>query len=155
MSLSIRFESSPEDRQFIERLNPRLTEVIDAPTHSVGDVEAFQRDFTATAWEQGRGNSATFLAVEETGERVGYVHVREGMDEVLSEPCAYIALLAVERSHEGKGIAKALIQRTEAWAADMGFKRVALDVFASNTRAAEFYERAGYRPETVRVVKKL
>lgn len=155
MTFSIRPERDAEDRAFIERLNPRLTEVIEAPTHSDDEVEAFQAAFTATAWEQSEGKSSTFLAVDEANELIGYVSVREGSDEVLSEPCAYIALLAVERIHEGKGVAKALIQKAEEWAVGMGYARVALDVFGSNTHALEFYERAGFRVETVRVIKKL
>ncbi|MXP13606.1 GNAT family N-acetyltransferase [Altererythrobacter confluentis] len=155
MTFSIRPERDEEDRAFIERLNPRLTEVINAPTHSDAEVEAFQAAFTATAWEQSAGRSATFLAVDEANELLGYVSVREGSDEVLSEPCAYIALLAVERMHEGKGVAKALIQKAEEWALEMGYARVALDVFGSNTRAFEFYKRAGFQVETVRVIKKL
>lgn len=155
MRFSIRPERGAKDRAFIERLNPRLTQVIEAPTHSDNEVEAFQAAFTATAWEQSAGKSSTFLAVDEANELIGYVSVREGSDEVLSEPCVYIALLAVERCHEGKGVAKALIQTAEEWAVEMGYARVALDVFGSNTHALEFYERAGFRVETVRVIKKL
>lgn len=155
MTFSIRLVHDEKDRAFIEGLNPRLTEVIKAPTHSDDEVESFQAAFTATAWEQSPGKSATFLAVGEKNELIGYVSVREGSDEMLSEPCAYIALLAVERRHEGKGIAKALIQKAEEWAVGMGYSRVALDVFGSNTHALEFYKHAGFCVETVRVIKKL
>ncbi|OHD09166.1 MAG: hypothetical protein A3E77_15625 [Sphingopyxis sp. RIFCSPHIGHO2_12_FULL_65_19] len=95
------------------------------------------------------------MAIEETGKRIGYVNVREGSDDVLGEACGYIALLAVEREHEGKGVAQSLVKQAERWAKEMGFSRLALDVFASNEHALKFYERAGFQPETVRVIKKL
>lgn len=155
MPFSIRLECDPEDRRFIEGLNPRLTEVISAPTHTSSDVRSFQEAFTATAWEANGAKSATFLAIGETGNRIGYVNVREGSDDVLGEACGYIALLAVEREHEGKGVAQSLVKQAERWAKEMGFSRLALDVFASNDHALKFYERAGFQPETVRVIKRL
>src|SRR3546814_591132 len=103
MSFSIRPECDDKDRRFIEGLNVRLTEVIKAPAHSSNEIESFQKAFAATAGELDGGKGATFLAVEETGNRIGYVHVREGSDEVLEEACGYIALLAVEQEHEGRG----------------------------------------------------
>lgn len=111
MSFSIRPECDDEDRRFIEGLNVRLTDVIEAPTHSSGEIASFQEAFTATAWELDGGKGATFLAVEETGSRIGYVNVREGLDDVLGETCGYIALLAVGQAHEGRGVAKALVER--------------------------------------------
>src|SRR3546814_11127725 len=82
MSFSIRPECDDKDRRFIEGLNVRLTEVIKAPAHSSNEIESFQKAFAATAGELDGGKGATFLAVEETGNRNGYVHVREGSDEV-------------------------------------------------------------------------
>lgn len=152
---SIRLESDLQDRAFIEKLNSRLTEVIDAPTHTADEVRSFQDLFTATAWDGKTGKNATFIAIDDDGNKVDYVNVREGTDDVLGEPCGYIALLAVKSSHESRGIARALIQRAEEWAAEVGFDRVALDVFASNDRALKFYERAGFEAETIRVVKRL
>src|SRR3546814_9837805 len=61
--------------------------------------------------------------------------------------CGYIALLAVEQEHEGRGVAKALVEQAELWAREMGFSRLALDVFASNDHALKFYDRAGFRSE--------
>ncbi len=43
----------------------------------------------------------------------------------------------------------------ERWAAELGYRFVTLNVFASNERAAAVYARAGYRPDTVRYVKAL
>ena len=155
MFFSIRSARDDEDRRFVESLNPRLTDVISAPAHSASEVRSFQEAFTATAWSIESGKSATFLAVDRAGLRIGYINVREGSDDVLGEPCGYIALLAIQEEYEGRGVARLLMKRAERWAKEMGFDRVALDVFASNNNALEFYQRAGFKPETVRVIKRL
>ncbi|GAA0652320.1 GNAT family N-acetyltransferase [Brevundimonas lenta] len=155
MTFTVRPEEDEADRAFIRGLNPRLCGVIDAPTHSREEIEAFQDRFTATAWADDKTGGATFIAVASNGQRLGYVNVREGADEIADERCAYIALLAVVAEAEGKGVGQALLHAAERWSKDMGFSRVALDVFASNHRGQRFYETAGFRPETLRVIKRL
>lgn len=155
MTFTVRPEEDEADRVFIRGLNSRLCGVIDAPTHSREEIDAFQDRFTATAWVGGKVEGATFVAVGKDGQRLGYVNVREGADEIADERCGYIALLAVIEEAEGKGVGWSLLQAAETWSKDMGLSRVALDVFASNHRGRGFYETAGYRPETIRVVKRL
>ena len=143
------------DRVFIRGLNVRLSSVIDAPTHSNEEVIAFQDRFTASAWGNGTGHSATFVAVGKDGQRLGYVNVRESADEIANEKCGYIALLAIVAEAEGEGVGQSLLQEAERWAREMGFRRLSLDVFASNHRGQRFYQTAGFRPETIRVIKQL
>ena len=151
----IRLEDGNTDRAFVKGLNARLSGVIDAPTHSKGEVEAFQERFTATAWQDGAAAGATFIAVSQDGQRLGYVNVRESMDEIANEKCGYITLLAVADEAEGEGVGQALLIEAERWTKEKGFRRLSLDVFASNGRGQGFYEKAGYQPETIRVIKQL
>ncbi len=155
MTVSIRLAEGEVDQAFIEGLNPRLIEVITAPAHSGQEVAAFQQSFTATIWNDDIGANATFLAVRECGARIGYVNVREGGDEIANDKCGYIALLAVQPEAEGQGVAQLLINEAEHWAKRQGYSRVALDVFASNGRGLRFYEKIGFRAETIRVIKRL
>jgi ribosomal protein S18 acetylase RimI-like enzyme len=155
MTFSIRTEETEGDREFIEGLNARLTEVIEAPAHSKSDVAMFQTNFTTTSWDSDIGENATFIAVKECGERIGYVNVREGMDEIAGEKCGYIALLAVIPEAEGLGVARSLVNEAEQWAKQLGYSRLALDVFASNDRGLRFYEKAGFQRETIRVIKQI
>lgn len=152
---TIRPEKDEADRAFIHGLNVRLSGVIDAPTHSKEEVVAFQDRFTASAWAPDTGKSATFIAVGKNGRRLGYVHVREGMDEIANEKCGYIALLAVGAEVEGEGVGQSLLEEAEKWTRETGLRRLSLDVFASNLRGQRFYEKAGFRPETIRLIKKL
>jgi GNAT superfamily N-acetyltransferase len=87
--------------------------------------------------------------------RLGYIHLRPAKDGVTDEPCGYISLLATTPEAEGTGVARHLIGAAEGWARGHGYRLLSLDVFADNTRAIEFYERRGFRPETFRMVKPL
>jgi GNAT superfamily N-acetyltransferase len=155
MNFTIRPEHDESDRLFIRGLNARLCDVIDAPTHSKVEVADFQDRFTASAWSGDLEKSATFIAVDKGGQRLGYINVRESADEIANEKCGYVALLAVAEEAESEGVGRSLLQSAEQWAKAMGYSRLALDVFASNDRGQKFYVKAGYRPETVRVIKRL
>lgn len=151
----VRPEKDEADRSFIRGLNARLSGVIEAPTHSKDEVVAFQDRFTASAWATDAIEGATFVATGRDGQRLGYVNVRESQDEIANETCGYIALLAVVSEAEGEGVGQALLQEAEKWAGEKGFSRLSLDVFASNLRGQRFYEKLGFRPETVRLIKRL
>lgn len=152
---TIRPEEGEADRLFISELNVRLSGVIDAPAHSREEVVAFQDRFTASALEIDVGEGATFVAVGKDGQRLGYVNVRGGIDEIANEQCGYIALLAVADDAESQGVGQSLLKEAEQWTRQMGFRRLSLDVFASNLRGQRFYERAGFRSETIRVIKRV
>lgn len=155
MNFTVRAEEGEADRVFMLSLNERLVSVSRAPTHSEAEVAVFQEQFTASAWSNDIETNATFVAVGEDGRRLGYVNVREAPDEIGQEKCGYIALLAVVVEAEGKGVAQALVSKAEHWSKQQGFHRLSLDVFASNQRAQQFYKKAGYQSEMIRVIKQL
>jgi len=136
---TIRPLADDADRAFAREMNGRLTGVIAAPAHSGEDVAAFQDRFTASAWQPEGGAGATFVAADADGRRLGYVNVREGLDELADEKCGYVALLAVAADAEGTGVGQALVREAERWAGEMGYSRLALDVFA--TRGGDFSTR--------------
>ena len=153
MALAIRPEESAADRAFINGLNQRLVEVTEAPAHSKSDVANFQPHYTKTVWKENSQKIATLIALNENGDRLGFVKLRDTEDEITFERCGYIALLAVTEEAEGEGVAQALIKSAEKLARKMGFKRLCLDVFASNHRGQRFYEKMDFKPETIRVIK--
>src|SRR3546814_18476727 len=107
MSFSIRPECDDKDRRFIEGLNVRLTEVIKAHAHSSNEIESFQKALAPTAGELDGAKGAPFLAVAETGHRIGHLPVRAGSDEVLEVACGYIALSDAAHAPEGTAVANA------------------------------------------------
>ena len=47
------------------------------------------------------------------------------------------------------------MMEAEAWAKTHGWRLLSIDVFADNRRAVDFYRRAGFRAESIRLVKTL
>ena len=99
--------------------------------------------------------SRTLIAWSADGRRLGYIHMRSGRDGVSDEPCGYVSLLALEEDAEGSGVGRRLMAEAEAWARACGYRLLSLDVFADNRRAVDFYERDGFKAETIRLVKVL
>lgn len=145
--------AAPDDSEFIHALAPRLAGVADLAWRSAAEVMRFQRAFMHETLEMPRAGAVTFIACDNGGERLGFIHAEPQLDIFTDRNAAYIPLLAVSDAAEGKGVAKALMARVEEWAREQGYGHVALDVFASNTRGRTFYARQGYGEETLRLVK--
>lgn len=107
------------------------------------------------AFARPASETASFIAEDETGQRLGYVHAEASTDFVTLEPCAYVTVLAVTAAAEGQGVASRLMQAAEDWARQQGFRLICLDVFANNRRARDIYVRLGYRDDTLRLTKPL
>ena len=95
------------------------------------------------------------IAEDSRGLRLGFLHVTRIPDFFTGEQQGYVSAVAVSEQAEGKGVARALMERAEAWARECGFRILALDVFASNTHARLFYQRLGYVEETLKLIKEL
>ena len=61
-----------------------------------------------------------------------------------SPDVAYIGRLAVEPGHQGRGIARALLLASIAWAREQGAARVGLGVRVELTENIAFFERHGF-----------
>ena len=59
--------------------------------------------------------------------------------------------MGVQEDYRGRGVGERLVRAALDAAADAGFERVALSVYASNTRAAALYRKAGFVHEGTRV----
>ncbi len=95
------------------------------------------------------------IAEDGRGLRLGFLHVTQTPDFFTGELQGYISAVAVSEQAEGKGVARALMERAEAWARECGFRILALDVFALNIHARSFYQRLGYVEETLKLIKEL
>jgi GNAT superfamily N-acetyltransferase len=78
---------------------------------------------------------------------VGILLLESRRDYFTDERHGHLAILAVAREAEGRGLGKALLKAAEDWAVTQGFRRLTLSVFAENQRAKLFYVRHGWRPE--------
>lgn len=77
------------------------------------------------------------------------------IDQVQGDRHAYIFLLYVLPNHRRRGIGAALIHHAEAWAMQRGDRQIGLHVFLHNQPALNLYEKLGYQPQSVWLVKPL
>ena len=99
--------------------------------------------------------TAIFIAEDEQGIDLGFIHLQTGKDYYYHEAHGHIADLIVAPEGEGRGIGRVLIEKGEEWARSQGFRWLTLSVFAQNLRAREVYQRLGYGEDIMRYVKEL
>jgi ribosomal protein S18 acetylase RimI-like enzyme len=144
---------NPQDRPFLSRIAPRMNP---GQTASPRDPAVFDRFFS----ELGDGTFLTkpgaqaFVATID-GHPCGLISFYPDKDYFTDHPRAYIDNLVVAQESERKGVGRALLAFVERRAREQGYREVVLDVFAGNDGAIAFYERQGYQPDHIRMVKPL
>jgi ribosomal protein S18 acetylase RimI-like enzyme len=122
----------------------------------------------ATSWAARRELYAGFFAAggfavlaERDGELVGYGLVavfdpadRELPDTWVTGPrAAEIETLSVARGVRGQGIGSALLDRIDSELAAEGIDDVLIAAFATNADAIRLYERRGFRPASLHLIR--
>jgi len=79
------------------------------------------------------------------GEPVGLVNAFEGFSSFAAQPLIYLHDVAVNRSHRGRGVAKAMLTEVEAIARERGACKMTLEVLSGNP-AVRIYDRFGFKP---------
>ena len=101
-----------------------------------------------------RGNNpedVVFMA-EREGKPVGCLHLMATTD-FFGLRHAHVSVIATSARAEGSGVGTALLEHAETWARTRELPLLTLNVFAANTRARQFYERAGMNIEFVKYAK--
>jgi ribosomal protein S18 acetylase RimI-like enzyme len=99
------------------------------------------------------GESATFVAVTDRGEVVGYVNAgieREGLKPQSGEIYAVYLLPAYHR----QGVGKRLMRRAMRWLKSQGMRACVVWVLEDNLPARQFYEALGgilYREQNITI----
>jgi GNAT superfamily N-acetyltransferase len=126
------------------------------PSHfQVPDAERVARRYAAR--RQGEGEAV--LVAEQAGEVVGFVDLAirraapGGGTMLRRSVVGFVNELAVEEGCRGNGVGAALMAAAEDWAARAGAEALMLDTGAKNEGAIRFYERLGYRPIGVTLIK--
>jgi ribosomal protein S18 acetylase RimI-like enzyme len=117
-------------------------------------IEGIRRDLLRSLEEQPAG-SFMFVAENDEGERVGFLHLQTVNDFFTGHQNCHVSDLAVARGHDGKGIGQALLAYAERFAREHRYERLQLNVFPGNERARKFYEEAGYGMDSLKLVKPL
>jgi GNAT superfamily N-acetyltransferase len=100
-------------------------------------------------------DAAVLVAEDAAGTPLGFVYLVVLTDYFRQEPHAHVSILAVHGSAEGRGVGRALLEASDGWARQRGYRAITLNVFDANTRARALYGRMGYGPETLRYYKPL
>jgi GNAT superfamily N-acetyltransferase len=101
----------------------------------------------------GQPDDQVFIA-ERDGEAVGCLHVLATTD-FFGLRHGHISVIATSKAAEGTGVGRALLAFAEEWTRDRQLPMLTLNVFVTNARARQFYERAGMTPELVQYSKPL
>ncbi|HEY1250107.1 MAG TPA: GNAT family N-acetyltransferase [Thermoanaerobaculia bacterium] len=92
---------------------------------------------------------------EASGRPLGFAHVKTFHDYFTAEPHGHVSDLVVAEGAEGRGAGSALLAAAEDWSRARGHRLLTLNVFDANHRARRLYDRVGYLPDTIRMVKVL
>ncbi|HET6900032.1 MAG TPA: GNAT family N-acetyltransferase [Vicinamibacteria bacterium] len=148
-------ESGPEDRDFVLRLVPELLAFGPPPPwRDAPAMERVDRDVIGAALDGRVPGTRVLVAEDGERRRLGFIHVSEE-DDYYGGACGHIGDIVVAPEARGQGVGRALLAAAEDWARARGYRLITLNVFLDNAGARRTYERAGYRPETIRHVKPL
>ena len=140
--------ATPKDIESIADLNVEVQNLhAKAHPHIFKHVEdgVFAINYIA---EQMTTPNTYFFIAELDGEAVGYVFAR-----VIHRPenpytyawnWVYIDQIAVKPSAQGKGCGSALIQAVRELAQEEGIETIALDTWAFNEKAQDFFKNQGF-----------
>lgn len=145
--------ATPSDRDFLERLAPRLAIGI-PPWRDAAAMEAMMRGFLLEDLAKMGLDATVLIATSADGMPVGAATI-ERSQHFTGGAQAYLGELAVIAAVEGQGAGAALLAAAEAWATERGLPFITLATGAANMRARVFYARHGYAEEDVRLVKPL
>lgn len=144
-----------DDDEFILGLVPRFVDfTLPAWRRRHECIEGIRKDLGRHLDEQ-PANSYVFVAEDDEGARVGFIHLQKTQDFFTGRGNGHISDLAVDPRHEGRGVARALLAHAEDWAHEHQCQLLTLAVFPGNERARALYEAAGYGTDLLRLAKPL
>jgi ribosomal protein S18 acetylase RimI-like enzyme len=141
----------PGDRGQVLALAPRLTEGA-AAWRDPAAVRRAAQNWVQTSVDTAAEPSRAVYVAMASDRVVGVVSIRE-QTHFTGQTDAYVGELAVAPGMERRGIATALMDAAEAWAADRGLAFLTLHTGAANQPARSLYRRLGYREEELLLTK--
>jgi len=147
--------ANADDDDFILGLVGRFVEFELPPWRRRGECAAgIRADLARHLAEQPPG-SHVFVAEDEDGTRVGFLHLQTVPDHFTGAQNCHIADVAVAAGQDGRGIGRALVAYAERWGREHHCRHLTLAVFPGNERARGLYERCGFGVDLLRMAKPL
>jgi GNAT superfamily N-acetyltransferase len=146
--------ATPEDRQRVLDLVPRLRAFGSVPLRSPGELDAGEAR-TLNGYFDAPPDGARLWVAESDGVLKGAAYAQVLTDYFTQERHGHLGIFMVAEQSEGRGVAGVLLKAVEAWGSDSGFRFLTLNVFAGNARALAFYEHHEFSADYVRYIKPL
>jgi len=146
--------ASKEDEEWIRALIPRLHEFGPPRFRDVAAMDDAEAAATASAIE-GSDDRTVLVAADEAGARLGFVHIETAVDFFTRQRHGHISTLVVASEAEGHGVGRALLDAAEHWCRARAYPLLTLNVFEANGAARRLYERAGFRIDPIKYLKKI
>lgn len=140
----------PTDRRFILELAARFG-TTRAAWRGYDEVVDGTRRRLADALDQPCASDAMLVAADGAGRQLGFAWVVCEHDFFTGEAHGHISEIATVADGDGAG--SALMDASERWARERGFRYLSLNVNDANEAARRFYERRDYVPEYRHLVK--
>lgn len=142
-----------DDDDFILGLTPRFVEFDLPPWRKRSETLAGVRRDIEHHLRTLPAGSHLFVAEDEIGERLGFLHLQTRKDFFTGAQNCHISDLVVAAEFEGRGAAGAMLDFAEAWAKEHRCRHLTLGVFPSNEHARAVYEKHGFGVEILSMAK--
>lgn len=119
--------------------------------HLAQTVEQYFSSETPLWWVEPDADAANSTS----SDAVACVWIGTAIDQVTGQRHPHIFLLYVSPDHRRQGIGSALMQQVETWAKERGDRQIGLQVFQQNLPARHLYEKLGYQPQALWLVKSI
>lgn len=146
---------TPADQEFVLSLAERFSDFELPAWRSTTELDTANQVALKKVLEAPEPESVLLLAENEAGRPAGFIYLHAQTDFFNGQQVGYLSDLAVDKAYEGQGMGRLLMEAAEAWARERGYPHLALNVFASNVRARQMYEKFGFQQEVVKYVKPL
>jgi ribosomal protein S18 acetylase RimI-like enzyme len=77
------------------------------------------------------------------------------IDQVTGIRHPNIFLIYVDPAYRRQGIGRALMEHARAWSKAQGYTQIGLQVFTTNQPAIDLYQRLGYQPRSISMMREL
>ena len=128
-------------------------------SHLAQTVEQYFSQDTPLWWVEANTNDCTQpgypVSFPSRRQPVACLWLGNAVDQVKGDRHAHIFLLYVVPAQRRQGIGGALVRHAEAWAKARGDRQIGLQVFRANQPALNLYQKLGYQPVSVWMVKPL
>jgi GNAT superfamily N-acetyltransferase len=147
--------ATPSDEAFLLALTERLAAFPVPPWRTAAEIARADDRILLEALRHPGPETLLLVAEQPPGEPAGGVFVTSETDYFTGKASAHIEIVAVTPEAVGTSLGRALMEEAERWARSRGYGQITLNVFERNEQARRFYDRLGYRPETMHYWKGL